>query len=198
MEFTEVVRRRRTVRRYRPEPVDPGALDRVIDAYRRAPSAGFSQGQHLVVVTAPETRAALAHLCREEEHVRRGLPPWISSAPVLLLPCIREADYRRRYAELDKAASGGPNAWTVPFWWMDGGAALMLLMLAAVDEGLATGFLALADRDAVRRLLAIPDDVEPLGLVTLGRPLPEPPTGSQRRGRRPAAETIHRERWRIG
>lgn len=186
---------RRMVRRYLDEPVDDGALARIVDAYRRGPSAGFSQGQYLVVVTDDDQRTALANACREPEYLARGFDPWLSVAPIHLVPCVRAADYQDRYAEVDKAGSAGPDRWAVPFWWVDGGAALMLLLLAAVDEGLAAGFLALADRRAVRRTLGLPADVEPLGLVTVGHAAGGSPPGSAVRGRRPLAEVVRHERW---
>ena len=192
-----MVRRRHMVRSYRADPVDPAAVKRITDAFRSGPTAGFSQGQHLVVVTDAERRRQIAAACREPEHVARGLPPWVSVAPVHLVPCVRLADYRRRYAAPDKRRSGGggPESWAVPFWWVDAGAAMMLALLAAVDEGLGAGVLDIADRAAVRSILALPDDVEPVALVTVGHPLPAPRTTSQRRGRRPPEEVVHRERW---
>lgn len=195
MEFAEVVQRRRMVRRYTDEPVDPAALERVLDAARRGPTAGFSQGQSLVVVTDPRRRSALARLAGEPEWVARGFDPWVSSAPVLVVPCCEPQRYRDRYARPDKTASRGPGEWAVPFWWLDGGAALMLLLLTAVDEGLAGGFLDVADRDGLRALLEAPAGVEPLGLVTLGHPAADRPSGSLAGGRRGRAEVVHRERW---
>ena len=194
MEFREVLRRRRMVRRYDGRAIDPRALARVLDAGARAPSAGFSQGQDLVCVTDPATRDAVARCCGEDRHVARGRPPWVSAAPALIVPCVRPAVYTERYAEPDKARSGGPSAWAVPFWWVDGGATLMLLLLAAVDEGLAAGFLDVADREGLRDLLGIPADVEPLGVVTLGQRHPdERPVGSGvSRARR---DPVHHERW---
>lgn len=186
------------MRSYRPDPVEPAALARVVDAFRRGPSAGFSQGVHLVVVTDPALRTAIAQACGEAAAVARGLPRWLSVPPVQLLPCVREADYRARYAAADKRAGGrrrGPDAWAVPFWWVDAGAAWSLLALAAIDEGLATGFCDLGDRGAVRDLLQLPDDVAPVGLITLGHPLPETPTTSHRRGRRPREEVVHDGVW---
>jgi nitroreductase len=196
VEFAEAVRRRRMVRAYRPDPVDPVALSRILDAGRRGPSAGFSQGLDFVVVTAPETRLALARICGEDGYSSRGFPPWLSTAAVHVLPCVREGAYRERYAAADKAGSGGPGAWHVPYWWVDGGAALLLLLLAAVDEGLAAGFLDVADPDAVRSLLGIPADVAPLGLVTIGHAAnDERASSSLGRGRRPLDDVVHRERW---
>lgn len=196
MEFEELLRSRRMVRHYDGRPVDPAALARIVDAARRAPSAGNTQGQHLVVVTDHRRRAEVAACCGEATHVAHGRPPWLSSAPVHLVPCVRPQDYRDRYAEPDKSAPNRPDAWPVPFWWVDGGQALMLVLLAAVDEGLAAGFLDVADRSCLRAALDIPDDVEPLGVVTIGYPGPrDAVVGSAQRGRRAARGVVHQERW---
>lgn len=58
MEFATIVRRRRMVRNFSDEPVDPAVVARILDLARHAPSAGFTQGQAFVVVTDPETRKA--------------------------------------------------------------------------------------------------------------------------------------------
>ncbi len=194
MEFSEVVRGRRMVRRYDGRPVDPAALDRILEAASRAPSAGFAQGQSFVSVTDPELRRGVAGCCGEDQQVAAGRPPWVSSAPVLVVPCVRPATYAERYAEPDKGAAGRAESWAVPFWWVDGGASLMLLLLAAVDEGLSAGFLDIADRVCLRGLLGVPDDVEPLGVVTIGYRHPdERPVGSAvRRERR---NQVHSEHW---
>jgi nitroreductase len=195
MQFAEVVARRRMVRRYRPDPVPPDVVRHVIATACRGPSAGFSQGQAFVVVTDAQRRARIAELCDEPAWVRRGAVAWLSVAPVHVVPCVRRADYEARYAEADKAMSRGPEGWEVPFWWVDGGAALMLLLLAAVDAGLGAGLLDIADRDGVRALLDLPADVEPLGLVTLGHPADTQPPSSASRPRRPLDEQLHWQRW---
>ncbi len=196
MELRDAVARRRMVRAYTGEAIDPGALERVLDLARRAPSAGFAQATSLVVVTEPSGRTALAAVCGEEEAVARGLPRWVSTAPVLVVPCLREAGYRERYAEPDKRGSRGPDGWTVPWHWVDAGQALLLLLLAAVDEGLAAGLLDVADPDALRAVLGIPADVAPLGVVTIGHPARTVGhASSARRGRRPLDQVVHRERW---
>ena len=195
MDFAQVVARRRMVRRYRDDPVEPAVLARVLQVAIRGPSAGWSQGVRFVAVTDPGTRAGIAERCGEPEHLRRGFQPWLSTAPVHVVVTVREDDYRRRYAEADKRGSRGPDAWRVPYWWVDAGAALQLLLLAAVDEGLAAGFLDIADPDGIRELLGIPADVALVGLVTLGHPAPDRASSSLRRGRRPAGEVIRYERW---
>jgi nitroreductase len=197
MELADVVARRRMIRRYRPDPVDPAAVDRIVDTARRGPSAGFTQGVDLVVVTADMTRVRVAALCGEPEHVARGRAPWLSVAPVHVVVCVRPDSYRARYAEPDKADSRGPDGWDVPFWWVDGGAAVMLLLLAAVDEGLGAGMLDIADPDGLRDELGIPGGVAPVALVTIGHPATgQPPSSASRRARRALSDQVHRERWR--
>ena len=199
MDFQEVVRRRRMVRNYTEDPVDPASVDRLIEATRRAPSAGFSQGQYLVVVTSPETRRAIADLAGESEYVAAGFAPWISKAPVHFVICTSEADYHRRYQEPDKVdADGRESTWPIPYWWVDAGASLMLLLLAAVDEGLAAGLLGVHSIPGLRQLLDIPDEVIPIGVVTVGHPAPDRRSGSLRRGWKPQSDVVHREHWGTG
>ena len=139
MEFREVVRRRRMVRNYTGEPVDRQSLDRILDAGRRAPSAGHTQGQSFVVITSAEGRARIAELAGEPEYVERGFDPWISRAGALVVVCVSESAYHRRYSEPDKTdADGNEISWPIPFWWVDAGAAMMAILYATVDEGLAT------------------------------------------------------------
>jgi nitroreductase len=70
---------------------------------------------------------------------------------------------------------------------------MMLLLLAAVDEGLAAGFLGAHSVEDLSTLLGIPDHVAPIGVVTIGHPAPDRRSGSLARGRR--SDTVHRERW---
>ena len=181
------------VRNYTDEPVDHEAVERILDAGRRAPSAGFSQGHAFVVVTDTDTRRAMAELAGEPEYVARGFDPWVSKAPVHIVLTTREGSYHERYREPDKAgADGTERAWPVPFWWVDAGAAMQNLLLAAVDEGLAAGFLDVPAQQ-VRLLLGVPDDVDIVGLITIGHPAPDRPSGSLKRGWR--HDYVHREKW---
>jgi FMN reductase [NAD(P)H] len=172
------------------EPVPAAVLDRVADALTRGPSAGWAQGVTGILVTDPDRIAAVAAACGEEEHAARGLERWLSSASAHLVVCVEPARYRARYAEPDK----DPAVLEIPWWWVDGGAALMAVLLAAVDAGISAGFLGGHRTGAVRGLLGIPDEVEVLGLVTLGPPAPaDRPSSSLLRGRR--TDVIRRERW---
>ncbi len=199
MEFSEVVRKRRMVRHFTSEPVAPEAIARMLDLARRAPSAGFTQGQSFVVVTQPETRREIARICGEEEYTSDGFHPFISETPVLVIPCVSEAAYHRRYQEADKLdAEGAETEWPVPYWFMDIGCSVMALLLAAVDEGLAAGFAGAptsARMQELRELLGIPDEVTPVGVIPIGHRAEDVSSPSLKRGRKPVAEYAHYERW---
>ena len=81
MEFSEVVRRRRIVRHFAPDPIDRATLERIAATAQRAPSAGFSQGQRVVIVTDADRRRRLAELAGEAFYRNMGFDPWISEAP---------------------------------------------------------------------------------------------------------------------
>ncbi len=196
MEFTEVVRRRRMVRHFSPEPVDPAVIARIVEMARHAPSAGFTQGQYFVVVTRPDLKQAIAALCGEEGYVSAGYHPWISGAPVLVVPCTSEAAYHRRYQENDKVDSDGKEIdWPVPYWHMDVGCAVMVLLLAVVEEGLAAGFAGTHDLAGLKSLLGIPEAVTPVGVIPIGHPAPDKRSTSLKRGRKPDELYVHREQW---
>ena len=199
MEFSEVVRRRRMVRHFSPEPVERETIERILKLAQRAPSAGFTQGQSFIVVTRPEVKRELARLCGEEEYVESGFHPFVSGAPVLVLPCTSEAAYHRRYQEADKLDESGQEIeWPVPYWFMDIGCSVMTLLLAVVDEGLAAGFAGIISSENIavaRRLLNIPDEVVPVGVIPIGHPAQDKPSPSLKRGRKQAHEFIHYEGW---
>ena len=198
MEFAEVVRRRRMVRHFADEPVDRAVLERIALTSQRAPSAGFSQGQRLVIVTEPELRRGVAAILGEEDGVEAGFDRWISECAALFIPCVSEAIYHDRYREADKVDEAGSEIdWPVPYWWMDIGCTVMLILLAAVDEGLAAGFAG-ADADgyvALRALLGIPADFAPVGVIPVGRPLPDKRSPSLKRGWRPNEDFARWEHW---
>ena len=196
MDFMDVVKKRRMVRHFTPEPVSREALERILDAGSRGPSAGNSQGQDFIVVQDAARRKRIAALCNEQAYVDEGFDPFLSQAPVHIIPCYREATYHERYREADKVDDDGTEIeWPVPFWVMDGGCAVMLLLLATVDEGLGSAFVGSHELAELREELAIPADVTPLGVIAIGHPAPDKRSGSLARGRRRGDSTGHWEQW---
>ncbi len=188
MEFGDIIARRKMVRSYQATAVSDETVLRILDRARRHPSAGFSQGIHFVVVI--EGREQLAAAAQEEDWTDKGYGPWLSSAPIHIAICADIGAYRDRYAEFDKSAT--TDDWDVPYWWVDAGAALMLLLLGAVDEGLSAGFLGVHAFTDLPSILGVPDGVRPIGVVTIGYGAHDPVAGSRSR---PRLDTVHREHW---
>lgn len=201
MEFRELLSRRRMVRSYEPEPVPRDAVERIVSTVRRAPSAGFSQGQRLVVVTDDRMRAAIARLFDEEAAVAEGREPWISAAPVLIVVGVREQDYHDRYSRPDKLQEGEEIAWPVPYWHFDAGAAAMLILLGAIDEGYAAGLFGVpVERMAeFKALLAIPEDVAVTSCITIGKAADDQRWSAESsrstQKRKSVDDLVHWERW---
>jgi FMN reductase [NAD(P)H] len=196
--FYELLRQRRAVRSYTGESVPRETLERIARAARRGPNAGYSQGLRLLVVDDPETIEALAALQDDERS-----QAWFGKAAAHVFVLTREQDYHDRYNQPDElAVTGGVEViWPVPFWHVDAGAALMLVWLAALEEGLAAAVYGVTVEDdaSVRELLGIPDDLTIVVGVTVGHPAEDPDWNratsvfSQRR--RGHDEVVRWNRW---
>ena len=198
MEFRELLKRRRMVRHYARETIPRETLERIATTVRRAPSGGFSQGQRLLVIDDPDVLVAMAAL---DDDAPDGAEPWFGSAAAHIIVLTREADYHERYQRADKLQKGEEIEWPVPFWHVDAGAALMLVLLAAIDEGLGAAVYGVpveAD-EKLRELLRIPPDLKIVAGVTLGRPLPDPEwsklTSRTTQRRRTIDELVHWNTW---
>jgi nitroreductase len=193
MDLHDILARRRMVRAYEPDSIDRAAIERIVSTIRRAPSAGFSQGQRLLVVTDAETRGKIAALLGERE--------WVSQAPVLIVVGVREDDYHERYRKPDKLVDGGEIEWPVPYWHFDAGAAAMLLLLAAIDEGYAAGLFGVfvEAMEPFKRLLKIPDDVAVACCITIGKPADDSSwdhlTSRLTQARKPVDDLVHWNTW---
>ncbi|HEX5028435.1 MAG TPA: nitroreductase family protein, partial [Gaiellaceae bacterium] len=202
VEFRELLPKRRMVRHYAPEPVPHETVERIVATVRRAPSAGYSQGQRLLVITDEAARAELVQIAAAGwSAADEGLEPWLESAPVHVFVCVREADYHDRYRQDDKLVDGEEIEWPVPFWYVDAGAALMLVLLAAIDEGLAAGLTGVPKELAaeIASAFGVPPDVTIVAHVTIGVPAPDPGwsavTSRRTKPRRAESESVHWERW---
>lgn len=201
MELSEAVRRRRMVRAFRPEPVDPAVLDRVVDGARRAPSAGNTQAVRFLVLDTPEAVAGYWDLTLPAPRRDGFAWPGLLAAPALVVVLVDPAAYPARYAEPDKAASGlgeGLEAWPVPYWWVDGGAAAQTLLLGLVDAGLGGCLFGLfAHEAAVLAAHRVPAGWRAVATVAVGHPAEggDRPGRSAGRPRPPRDAVVRRGRW---
>jgi nitroreductase len=198
MELRDVLAKRRMHRAFLPEPLPRDQVERIAGVIRRAPSGGFSQGSSIVVVTDDEKRAAIARAFGDEHYSSNGRN-FIADAPVHMVISANESLYHARYTQPDKlAANGGVEiTWPVPYWFVDAGALMMLVLLAGIDEGLATAFIGHPDQKRIfDELVGLPEEVVPIGLALFGKPGDSPSIGSRlKEMQRPADDLVHWDEW---
>jgi nitroreductase len=208
MELTEVLRRRRMVRSFSGRPPASEALDSVLSSARRAPTAGNTDGWDVVVLEGRDKTMVYWEATTTADWRERSRRwPGLSRAPVVLCVFAHPEAYLDRYGAPDKSDSGlgprdqggggGTEVWKVPFWFVDAGFAVLLMLLAATDAGLGGCFLGNFRGEAeLRRALGVPSDHLYLGAVLIGEPGGEdPPSRSLAIERRGVSETFHRGRW---
>lgn len=196
MDFQQVVRRRRMVRAFQPgRPVPAASRNRILRNAQRGPSAGFSQGSAYVVLESEADRQRFWA-------VTGGTRPandWLvrmSEAPLLVLCWCSAERYLDRYAEADKQHADLSGA---PYWYVDAGMGVLLMLQTAVDEGLAACFFGIPPQrlDALRAELGVPSGWLPVGVLAVGFADTDRDrrSSSLRRGRRDPAEVIHMGHW---
>jgi nitroreductase len=200
MTFSELVRRRRMVRRFDPgRPVDPATVRGLVALAVRAPSAGFSQGWDFVALVDPAHREAFWGAASEP-----GPPDawWrgVSAAPALVVCCSDPETYLDRYAEPDKGwTDRSRDRWPVPYWDTDVAMAAMVILLGAEDAGLGALFFGVPGprHAAVKQALALPDDRRIVGVVALGHEARRTSGSAATHRRRPLDEVLHDGRFGV-
>ncbi len=143
METLEVIWARRSVRKYRREPVASADLERILEAGRLAPSAGNRQPCHFIVVTDPEQRRAVAQACNGQL--------WMADAGAVICAC-------------------GLPAVSERWWRVDPAIALQNMILAATALGYGTCWIGAFNEEAVKSVLDIPPDLNVVALTPVGVP----------------------------
>ena len=161
---------RRSIRRYREQPVEKSQMERILEAARRAPTAKNRQDWKLVVVDDPVRRQALVDAAAPHQ-------PFMRQAPVILAACALNPEYIMRCG--------------IPAYPVDLAIVLDHVSLQAANEGLGTCWIGSFDQEPARRVLDIPDNVTIVQLMTLGVPDEDPPA----RTRKPLSELVLRNGW---
>ncbi len=171
MDTLNAILTRRSVRAFKKEPLPPAMMDTLLQSAATAPSGGNLQAWSFIALQDPRRLQALAMLSPG-----MGTPP-----PAAVVLCI------------DRSRAGKPGDGTVEsMLWMDLGAAMQNLLLAAHALGLGACPIGSFHAAAVAVLLALPEHLQPALIVTVGFPgqIPERPK------KRPAAEIIFLESYR--
>jgi nitroreductase len=200
MEFQDVVDRRRMIRSYTNDPVDPAVLDRILRNAVRAPSAGFSQGWGFLVLDTPEALDRFWNCWSDDggaspDRAGEGM----AAAPLVILALSCMQVYLERYAEPDKGdLEMDPSTWEAPYWDIDTGMASLLMLQTVVDEGLGACFFGVPIEfwDAVRAEFNIPVEYNHVGAITIGhRRTQDQQSPSLARRRKPLVDVVHGNTW---
>jgi nitroreductase len=170
MDFFELVDKRYSVRSYLPDPVEEAKLQQILEVARLAPTAASRQPFRLIV----------AHTAGKEAELRKVYSAgWLAQAPLLICACSLPAQGWKHFHT-------GKN-------YSDVDVAIVMdhLILAATNLGLGTCWIAAFDHTALRRMLHLPDELEPVVLTPLGYPADH----AEPKIRRPLAELVRYEHW---
>jgi nitroreductase len=166
MGFLDLCRERRSIRRYKPDPIPSEKLEYVLEAGRLAPSWKNNQCWRFVVVTDEEKRKAISG------------KEWHAEAPVIIVGCA--------HPEL----SG--SKFDQQYYMLDMGIAMEHMILAAAEQGLGTCWIGgQFDEPTVKQALGIPDGVRVVALTPLGYPAETPGL----KDRKPMDEIVSHEKW---
>ncbi len=151
------------------EEVDQDALDRIVEAARRAPSAKNRQPWRLIVTKKPEVRHGLYNAAFGQDHV--------GEAPVIMALCTTNVDYRM---------PNGQHAYPI-----DIGIATSFIMLQARAEGLGARAITTYDEREVREILTVPHLMRVVMLILVGHST-DPPLQQERR---PLSQIVSYNHW---
>ncbi|MEM2102688.1 MAG: nitroreductase family protein [Candidatus Bathyarchaeia archaeon] len=150
MEFYQVVRTRRSIRKYKPDPIPREILNRIFEAVRIAPSGSNRQPWRFILITDAALKRKLAAACHNQK--------FIAEAPIAIVALAQKLQINR----------GGYMGEMSTL--MDTTIAFTHLVLAARAEGVGTCWIGAFDNDEIKKLLNIPDEYYVVAVTPLGYP----------------------------
>jgi len=171
VETWDALRARRNVRQFTDQPVPDEAMDRILEAGRRAPSAGNWQPWDFVLVTDRAQLVELAKVWPAARHVAGA------AAAIAIVAPVPQDDRQSELLQYDL------------------GQATFAMTVAAADQGVGTGHAAVSDQDQARVVLGFPEGRFLAYVLSVGYPADKPLTVIHRLNRRPFEEVVHRGRW---
>jgi len=171
VELFEVIRKRRSIRKYQPREVEDEKLQKVLDAAHLAPSAKNIQPWKVIVVEDKKLREGLAKSAYGQEH--------LSQAPYVIVMCVNEKECYQQHGDYMTSFA------------VDGAIFIDHLTLAACAEGLGTCWIAKFNETEVKKLLNIPAPYRVVAMTPLGYPQEE----GKDKGRKPLSEILDKDTW---
>lgn len=177
MDYSQLIRKRYSVRSYLDKQVEKNQLDHVLEAGRVAPTAANRQPQVVIAITSKNGLATIDRACN-----RFG-------APMVLVICANhDQTWKRSYDNMDSAH-------------IDASIVTDHMMLAAADTGLGSLWICKFDPQIIKEGLGLPDNVEPVNILCLGYASEEAEqstgasTERHEHSRKPLNETVKYEKW---
>lgn len=170
MNVFDAIKIRRSIRKYKPNPIEKEKLISILEAARLAPSAKNMQPWHFIIVTNPEVKEKLRLAYNKE---------WFIKAPIIIVAC---ADPTKAWVRADGEE----------YWKVDVAIALQNLILKATEEGLGTCWIAAFNEKAVKEALNIPTHIRVVAMTPLGYPDEEKGFVTDRKS---LEEIVHYEGW---
>ena len=201
MNVEDALQKRRMVRSFDGRALDPSLVEELFADSLRAPTAGNSRGIHWLTLIGPNEVARYFETATDEKwRAQAPRADGLQRASAIGLCVADPSAYVQRYGANDKASSGlgsSPDAWPVPYWIGDAGAATMAALLLAQSKGLDAAFLgAFRNLDELHGSFSIPREHVVYGAVLLGyQDMPERRSASLDRPGPLRIERVHRGQW---
>ncbi len=173
LEFQEVIKSRRTIRKFTDEDVSEEDIRKIIETGMLAPSAGNTQSWEFIIVRDKTTKHSLSQEALGQIHV--------FEAPVLIVVAANTKLAEKRYG------SRGRDV----YCFLSTGAATQNMLLMAVSMGLGASWVGAFKERPVQEILNLPEDIRPIGIITIGHPAETPEMPK----RRSYKEVVHNEKW---
>ena len=157
MSILEIIKNRRSIRKFQEKPIPENLIEKLIEALIWAPSAGNLQSRKFYLVFNQKKKEGLSKASRDQWD-------FIAGAPLVVVGCI---DYKN-----DRFGERGRNIFAI----CDVALSIQNLMLLAYSENLGSVWVGLFDEEKVTKILNLPANLRPIALVPIGYPAEKPKT----------------------
>ncbi len=199
MEFQDVVRRRKMIRKFEARPLPQDVKDRILRNAQRAPSAGFSQGWAFLAIDDPECLERFWDVAVLKDPRAGSATPELRNAGLGVVPLSNKRAYLARYSQPDKqwTPMADERNWPAPYWDIDTGMASLLMLLTAVDAGLGALFFGILKEyhEPFRQEFGVPEEYHPIGAIAIGYVAEDAKGPRAAQGRKPLSEVVHHNQW---
>lgn len=162
MDLNDIISNRRSIRAYKSQELPEETINQLIDAARKAPSAGNVQPWAFVVVSKQETKEELSRAAYGQR--------WLEGASVVIVVCVDEQRAEESYGERGK----------VLYCIQDTAAAIQNMLLSACALGLGTCWVGAFKEGEIRRIISSPPEMRPIALISVGYPAESPKVRTRR------------------